>query len=96
MTLVEAALLQRRYGLFTGGFLSVNYLPTWADGLAFLCLVFLLNAAAVAPISALALTLGGPAAAWAARFVEVAGCAPLLIADFLMYELWLTWAMRST
>jgi len=91
VTLVEAALLQRKYGLFTGGFLSVNYLPTWADGLAFLCLVLLLNAAAVAPISALALMLGRAVRLrpWAARFVAVAaGGAPLLIADFLMYQLW--------
>ena len=36
VTLVEAALLQRKYGLFTGGFLSVNYMPTWADGYAFI------------------------------------------------------------
>ena len=91
VTLVEAVLLQRKYGLFTGGFLSANHMPTWADGVAFLCVVFLLNAAAVAPISAVALLLGRAIRlrSWALRFVAVAaGCAPLLIADFLMYELW--------
>jgi hypothetical protein len=91
VTLIEAALLQRKYGLFTGGFLSVNYMPTWADGVAFLSVVFLLNAAAVAPVSAVALMLGRAVRLrpWAGRFVAVAlGSAPLLIADFLMYQLW--------
>ena len=91
VTLVEAALLQRKYGLFTGGFLSVNYMPTWADGLAFISVVFLLNATVVAPATAAALMLGRALRLrpWALRFVAIAaGCGPLLIADFLMYELW--------
>src|SRR5262245_54737832 len=58
VTFVEALLLQRKHGLFTGGFLSINQFGTWADGIAFMMVVLLLNATVVAPICAAALLLG--------------------------------------
>jgi len=91
VTVVEAILLQRKHGLFTGGFLAASHLPTWADGVAFLGVVFLLNTTFAAPLSGAALHAGRAARLrpWALRFVAFASaCTPLLIADFLMYQLW--------
>jgi len=91
VTVVEALLLQRKHGLFTGGFLSINQFGTWADGLAFMMVVLLLNATVVAPICAAAMLLGRSARLRprALRFgAFAAGAAPLLAADFLMYQIW--------
>ena len=91
VTLVEAGLLQRKYGLFTGGFLAANPLGTWLDCVAFLGVVYLLNATAAAPLCAAALIAGRAAGLRprALRFVAfAAGAAPILTADFLQYQLW--------
>src|SRR5262245_51734727 len=91
VTLAEAALLQRKYGIFTGEFLSVNRFGTWMDGVAFLVVTMLLNAAAAAPFCAAALYAARfvRLRPWALRFAAIAaGAAPILAADFLKYQLW--------
>src|SRR5262249_37830932 len=91
VTLVEAVLLQRKHGLFTGGFLSVNQFGTWADGVAFMMVVLLLNVTVAAPACGGGLILGHAARLKprALRFAAfAAGSAPLLAADFLMYQVW--------
>ncbi len=91
VTLLDAALLQRKIGLFTGGFLAGQRLGTAVDGAAFLMMSVVLNATIAAP-----LTLGGMAAGRrlglrppAVRFAAFCtGVLPLLIADFFTYKIW--------
>jgi hypothetical protein len=91
VTIPEALLLQRKYGLFTGGFLSASPLPTWMDTAAFLAIVLLLNVTVAAPFSAIALGVAQrlqlrPLARW---FLAIAaGSSPVLAVDFLSYRLW--------
>ena len=90
-TLAEGLLLQRKYGLFTGGFLIATPLPTPADGAAFIGVLLLLNVTAAAPCSAVALLAARrlrlrPPAVW--FLALAAGCSPMLVADFLTYQLW--------
>jgi Sulfatase len=91
VTLAEAILLQRKHGLFTGGFLAATPLGTWLDCVAFLGVLFLLNATVAAPMCAAALIAGRAVRLrpWALRFVGfAAGSVPILTADFLLYQLW--------
>src|SRR5688572_31488133 len=57
ITLLDAALLQRKHGIFTGGFLSANQLGSIADGIAFLIMAALLNTTIAAPLSISALAV---------------------------------------
>jgi hypothetical protein len=89
-TVVEVILLQRKYGLFTGGFLVATPLPTWADGATLIAVLLLLNAACAAPLSAIALIAGRRLRVRprAGCFLAVAaGCIPMFVADFLKYQL---------
>ncbi len=91
VTVAEGMLLQRKYGLFTGGFLTDTPLPTWVDGAAFLLVLLVLNTTAAAPFSAVALTIARRlrlrrSAGW--LLAVAAGCTPIAVADFLTYELW--------
>ena len=51
ITLLDAALLERKHGLFTGGFLASHQFGTTADSVAFLMLSALLNASIAAPLT---------------------------------------------
>jgi hypothetical protein len=91
VTALEAVLLQRKHSLFSGGFLTATPFRTWPDGLAFLGIVALLNATICCPICAAVLMSSNALRlrVRARRFLAlVAGVAPLLAADFLMYEIW--------
>jgi hypothetical protein len=50
VTVAEALLLQRKSGLFTGGFLTDTPFHTCEDAAAFLLILLLMNATAVAPL----------------------------------------------
>src|SRR5688500_14758384 len=92
ITVLDAALLQRKHGIFTGGFLSGNQLGTFADGLAFLCMSALLNATIAAPLSIAALAVGRRLhlRPLAVSFVAFAAAVvPLATADFAAYQVWL-------
>ena len=91
VTVVEAVLLQRKHGLFTGGFLARTPLGTYFDVAAFLMLVAAVNATFVAPLCGMALNVGRRLqlkrrALLFAAFA--AGALPLLAANFLMYQVW--------
>jgi hypothetical protein len=91
VTVAEALLLQRKSGLFTGGFLTDTPFHTWEDAAAFLLILLLMNATAVAPLSAIGLAIArglrlGSTAGW--LLAIAVGCAPIAIADFLSFELW--------
>jgi hypothetical protein len=89
--LLDAALLQRKHGIFTGGFLSDNPLATAADGVAFFVALLVLNATLITPVCAIALLIGGRIGLrpWATRFAALsAAVLPLAAADFLSYQVW--------
>lgn len=90
VTVLDAALLERKEGLFRGGFLAVDYLHTSAERLAFVTASFASDAAVAGVLAGLG--------AWLARrlrlhrraaLVLVASLAagPLVIADVVRYEL---------
>jgi hypothetical protein len=89
--LVDAALIQRKHGLFTGGFLAHYQLDTTVDALAFLFITALLNATIAAPIALVSLVvarylrLRPRAAVFAALSAAVM---PLMVADFVNYQIW--------
>ncbi|MEO6212064.1 MAG: sulfatase-like hydrolase/transferase [Vicinamibacterales bacterium] len=91
VTLLDAALLQRKHAVFTGGFLASHQFGTLADSVAFLMASALLNTTIVAPVTLVALVIGRrfrlrPRAAQSAAFC--AAVLPLAIADFLNYQVW--------
>ena len=91
ITVVEAVLLQRKHGLFTGGFLARTPLGTYFDVAAFLMLVALVNATFVAPLCGIALNVGRGLRLKRRALLFVAfaaGALPLLAANFLMYQVW--------
>jgi len=90
ITVLDAALLQRKHDFFTGGFLSATYARNAGDILGFVLTSLLADLSLIAPLSALALRLS----LWArlrgaARGLMVLAVAlsPLAIADFLFYRL---------
>jgi hypothetical protein len=91
VTLLDAALLERKHGLFTGGFLASHQLATFLDGLAFLLVSALINATIIAPLVLVGLWIGRrlglrPRASEFAALCTAA--TPLLIVDFLNYKIW--------
>ena len=92
ITLLDAALLQRKHAIFTGGFLSGNQLGTFADGVAFVLMAALLNTTIAAALSVVALAAGRrlhlrPLALRFAAFA--AAVVPLAAADFVSYQVWM-------
>jgi hypothetical protein len=91
ITVLDAALLERKHGLFTGGFLASHQFGTTADSVAFLVLSALLNASLAAPLTVTALFLGRWLRLRPLPVRLVAFCAavmPLAIADFVIYQVW--------
>jgi arylsulfatase A-like enzyme len=91
VALLDAALLQRKEGFFTGGFLVYNQPGTVADAIAFFLAMVLFDYTLLAPLCAAALAVAsrlrlGRYAAWFLAFA--AGCVPFAIADFVSYEIW--------
>ena len=91
VTLLDVALLQRKHGLFTGGFLASHQFGTFVDSVAFLMVSALVNTAMAAPVVAVALIVGR----WlglkprAAKFAALATAVlPLAVADFISYKVW--------
>ena len=85
---IDAALLQRREGYFTGGFLSTDHLQGPVDVLAFFFVSLLADVAVAGVAAGLTLWAGHrlrPRAALAAAFL--AGVLPLLAADVVTYQL---------
>ena len=90
VTLVDAALLQRKWNYFTGGFLSVDYVQSLSQAAAFLVGSLVADAAVLAPLFVIAAYLSRSLRlnAWATWVLAVAiSVAPLLVADFLSYSL---------
>ena len=89
MIAVDAALLQRSKGFFTGGFLSTAYVRSWTEAVLFLAVSFAANAAVIGTIAAIVMW-------WLARLRVrptacavagwLAGVTPLLVADAISYE----------
>lgn len=91
VTFLDAALLERKHGLFTGGFLASHQFGTAADSVAFLILSALLNASVAAPLTAIALFIGRRIRLRPRALRLVAFCAavvPLAVADFVIYKVW--------
>lgn len=90
ITLLDAILLQRKHGLFTGGFLATGFGHA-LDGIAFLGLSGLLNATVAAPLTLIALVAMRPLRLQRAATQVGAACAavlPLAVSDFIIYNVW--------
>jgi Sulfatase len=91
ITVLDAALLQRKHALFTGGFLSSHQFGTLVDSAAFLGMSLLVNAAIAAPLTLTALAVGRRLRLRAAALQFAASWAavlPLVVADFVSYGVW--------
>jgi hypothetical protein len=86
----DAALLYRKHGMFTGGFLSVEHLDTAGERVAFAVLSLVSDAALLGVLIALGFVL---AKAWrlratAGRILALSvAVTPVLISDIISYEL---------
>jgi arylsulfatase A-like enzyme len=90
VTTIDAALLQRRRGLFTGGFLSDDHLSGVAETLAFVTVSLLIDAAVGGLLAVLAMY--PLARAGASRLVvmtagSMAAIGPLMLANAVNYEI---------
>ncbi len=91
VAVLDAALLQRKYNFFTGGFLTPVHLDSFGEGLSFFALSTAVNWWLVAPLSAIGLSVANRLhlRLAAARFLTFSVCVlPLAAADFLAYEVW--------
>jgi hypothetical protein len=87
---LDAALLERKKGFFTGGFLAEDHVRSPLEGLVFVGASLLADAALLGVLVALALwALGRFRLTWMARAAAVLGLAlaPLAIANFISYRL---------
>ncbi len=88
-TVLDSALLQRKWNYFTGGFLSVDYVASWPQGLGFAAGSILTDAAVVGPVIAAVLVALRPLRlrTWLAlTFAGIVGVAPLVTADIIGYS----------
>lgn len=90
VTAVDAYLLERSKGFFTGGFLSTEHLDSTAERGGFLAVSLASDAAFVGLVMALVFPLVralrlSRTVSWA--LAAGAGCAPLAVADVVRYEL---------
>jgi hypothetical protein len=91
IALLDAALLQRKYNFFTGGFLTPVHLESLGQRIAFLSAALAINGWLVVPLSAVGLLVASRLRlrSTAARFLAFsAGVLPLALADFFAYEIW--------
>ncbi len=90
VTLLDTALLQRKRGYFTGGFLSVDHATKLPQIIGFLAGSLLADAAFIAPLIVLGLWMSSRLrlASAAGRLLALtAGVGPLLAANFISYRL---------
>ena len=90
VTAVDAALLQRSRGLFTGGFLSVDHLDGFGETMAFVMVSLLIDAAIAGLLAAVALWAFGRAGTSrrsAATGAVMMAVGPLLLTDAINYEI---------
>lgn len=90
VTIAEAGLIERRFGLFRGGFLAPEHLATAGQRIAFLLLSGLSDLAVIGLVGGLTLriaTLCGLATVPRRFLAVVAGTVPLLLTDFFSYQL---------
>ena len=90
LTLVDAALLQRKRAYFTGGFLSIDHIRTPVDAVAFLAGSLLTDAAVAGLLAAMVLWLCGRAGLTrrvTTLAMMLAALGPLWLADLISYEL---------
>jgi hypothetical protein len=89
-TIVESALIERRFALFRGGFLAPEHLETAGQRITFLLLSGLADLVVVGVLAGITLWL---ASRWGLSAVPrrvlalIAGVAPLALADLVSYEL---------
>jgi hypothetical protein len=89
-TLADSWLMERRFGVFRGGFLAPEHLETWAQRLAFLLISGLSDLVVVGLIAAVVLWIGNRCglATVPRRFLAfVAAVTPLALADLFSYQL---------
>ena len=90
MTAVDAMLLERSRGFFTGGFLAVDHLVGLSDTALFIMMSLVTDAAVAGLLAAVAMVLLGR---WRLSRAALAACglmvatAPLLLADAASYQL---------
>ena len=90
VTIVDAALIERRFGLFRGGFLAPEHLETAGQRIAFLLLSGLADLVVVGVLAGITLWLANRwgLAAVPRRVLALAiGVVPLALADLFSYEL---------
>ena len=91
VTVLDAALLQRKHAVFTGGFLSSHQFGTVIDGVAFLLMSAMLNVTIAAPLVLAALFMGRRLRLRPRALKFAALCTavlPLAVADFVTYQVW--------
>ncbi|MEO7275220.1 MAG: sulfatase-like hydrolase/transferase, partial [Vicinamibacterales bacterium] len=89
-TIVESALIERRFGLFRGGFLAPEHLETAGQRVTFLLLSGLADLVVVGVLAGITLWLAnrwGLAPVPRRVLALAAGVAPLALADLVSYEL---------
>jgi arylsulfatase A-like enzyme len=90
LTLVDAALLQRKRAYFTGGFLSIDHIRTPLDAAGFLAASLLTDAAVAGLLAAVVLWACGRAGLTrrvTTLTMLLAALGPLWLADLVSYEL---------
>jgi arylsulfatase A-like enzyme len=90
VTIVEAALIERRFGLFRGGFLAPEHLENTTQRLAFLLISGLSDLVVIALLAGITLWLANRwgLATVPRRFLAlVIGISPLVLADLFSYQL---------
>ena len=98
VTIVDAALIERRFGLFRGGFLAPDHLETAGQRVTFLLLSGLADLVVVGLLAGITLWLANRwgLSAVPRRVLALAiGVAPLALADLFSYELLCTSAAPS-
>jgi len=89
-TLIDALLLERKRGLFRGGFLAAEYLASTWEKLLFVVVSVTTDLALVAPLALATLEIARRARSGvaAARFLAlVVALSPVVCADFMIYQL---------
>ena len=90
MTLADAVLMERRFGVFAGGFLTEGHLATLGQRIGFLLISVLADFVAISVPLAMALSIARRAglSAVASRFLALlCGIVPLAASDLFSYQL---------
>ena len=90
LTAFDAALLHRRHGYFSGGFLATDYISSWQQGVAFILVSLLCDLAIVGVLTALVLRVCSRFELSKRDSVVLAfmiALTPVVTADFVQYRL---------